>query len=209
MAGSALAAASGVVTIVDVESGQAGQATVLRGVARFQLAEGVPLREDDIVEAGAQARLLRLEFGDGLSVSVGPASRVWIAPRLPGERGKAAPRFYLLQGWAKVDAPADGMPRSAFATPAFDAAGAIRAVVVAVSPEGAQVFAEAGEVRLQVPGAGGSSTASTLKAGELWSRSGETKAVLAPRPTPAFIQRVPKAFLDTLPARAALFKARE
>ena len=29
------------------------------------------------------------------------------------------------------------------------------------------------------------------------------------RPTPAFIQRLPRAFIDTLPARAALFKARE
>ena len=46
-----------------------------------------------------------------------------------------------------------------------------------------------------------------LKSGEFLARSGDAKAVLTARPAADFINRVPRAFLDTLPTRSALFAA--
>jgi hypothetical protein len=49
----------------------------------------------------------------------------------------------------------------------------------------------------------------TLKAGQFYARTGNAKAQVTGRPTGAFIQSLPKAFLDTLPARLDLFKGRD
>jgi hypothetical protein len=40
-------------------------------------------------------------------------------------------------------------------------------------------------------------------------RAGDAKAVVVPRPVPTFVKRLPRAFIDTLPARAELYKTRE
>jgi hypothetical protein len=84
-------------TIVD------GEAVLIREAARYAPAEGVRLLREDIVETGTQGRLLRIEFPDGLIADLGPATRLQIAPKLAG---RAPGRFYLLQGWVKVTAPA-------------------------------------------------------------------------------------------------------
>jgi hypothetical protein len=171
---------------------------------RLALAEGVALRQGDIVETGARTRLLRLEFDDGASLAMGADTRVQLAPGLPGERGRAAPRAYLLGGWAKLAAAASPL---ALATRWFDLAGVGKVAVVRVQADGAQVFVESGEARLQMP----ATPPLALKAGGLVGvdKAAPTKPVLSPTPTPAFVQAVPRAFLDTLPARAATFKGKD
>lgn len=186
-------------TIVD------GEAVVIREASRLAPAEGIKLLREDIVETGAQGRLLRIEFNDGLVADLGPGTRVQIAPRLAG---RPAGRFYLLQGWAKVTAPA-AFAGPVFNSPLFDATGIAQRVVVSVQPGDAHVFAEAGEVALAELRDGRPLGNVTLKSEQFLTRNPDAKGNVATRPTPAFIQRVPKDFLDTLPSRLERFKGRE
>ncbi|HEX3139631.1 MAG TPA: hypothetical protein VHQ87_06235, partial [Rhizobacter sp.] len=98
---------------------------------------------------------------------------------------------------------------ASFASPAFDVTGVARSAVFIVQPTEAYAFAESGDVTLQERRGGKPLATSVLKGGEFFARAGDAKAAVTPRPTPAFIQRLPRAFMDTLPARAALFKTRE
>lgn len=195
--------AIGVVTIVE------GELFATRDSTRFTLAEGVRVLADDIVETAPQAKLARIEFGDGLVLDIGPNTRVLMTPKFPGERGgKRAAKLYVLQGWAKITVPKT-LASASFASEAFDLTGIARDVVLNVEPTASAVFAESGELTLIERSKGKAGAAVKLKTGEFLSRAGEAKSVLTQRPAADFIQRVPRAFLDTLPARAALFATRE
>lgn len=201
--GSRAEPAIGIVTIVE------GEIFAIRDSTRFALAEGVRVVADDIVETAAQAKLARIEFSDGLILDIGPNTRVLMTPRFPGERGgKRAAKLYVLQGWAKITVP-KSLAAASFASESFDLTGIARDVVLNVEPSASTVFAESGELTLIERSKGKAGAAVKLKSGEFLTRAGEAKSVLAPRPAADFIRRVPRAFLDTLPARAALFATRE
>lgn len=188
-----------------------GEAALLRESGRFAVAEGVRLDSGDIVETGDQARLLRLEFADGTIVDLGPATRALVAPRLTGKgAAAAAPHLYVLQGWFKLITPAGGKGAAAATvlTPSHALSEAAGQQVALSEPAGLQLFCEAGAATLQERIAKPAEPI-RLKAGEYFSRLGSEKAALKPRPGPAFIQAVPRSFLDPLPSRAALFKDRE
>ena len=195
--------AVGIVTIVE------GELFATRDSTRFALAEGVRIVADDIVETAPQAKLARIEFSDGLILDMGPNTRVLMTPKFPGERGSSrAAKLYVLQGWAKITAP-KSMAAASFASRSFDLTGIARDAVLNVEPTASAVFAESGELTLGERSKGKAGAAVKLKSGEFLTRTGEAKGVLAQRPAADFIQRVPRAFLDTLPARAALFATRE
>jgi hypothetical protein len=191
-----------------------GPASLLRGAARLQVAEGLRLQSQDILETPADARLARLEFADGLALSLGPSSRLLVDPRFSGERGRAA-RVYLLRGWAKLNpAPAGGGKPGAgappLASPGVDVLSASGALVLALQDGQVQVFAEGGEAALQERDVGSAvGSAQKLRGGEFFGRAGSAKSAVAPRPPPGFLPQVPRSFQDTLPSRAALFKDRE
>ncbi|MGL6109793.1 MAG: hypothetical protein ACRC2B_06780 [Rubrivivax sp.] len=194
------AGAVGVVTILD------GEATLLRERDKLTLAEGVRVAADDIIELGAKGRFLRIEFSDGASLGLGPDTRVQLLPRLAPERGRPAPRLYLLSGWAKLGAAPS--TATALATPWFGVSTLTGAGVFAVQADGALAFAESGDLTLRPlrpqPGA-----PIGLKSGELLSLGGNAKPQLLARPSASFTQAVPKTFLDNLPARSALFQAKQ
>jgi len=191
--GLATAAPLGVATIVQ------GDVVVLRDASMLALAEGVRLQADDIVELGAQARLVSIEFSDGALLYLGPGSRVLLAPHLAGERGKA--RAYLLSGWAKLAAPA-GVD-TLLASPLVDVGGRdMRVVLGLLSAEHVQVFAEHGEVQLRA-----ATSAVALKQGDFANIAGRAKPDVTPRPTPDFFPALPRPFMDTLPPRAKLFES--
>ncbi len=195
-AGSSLA----LTTILD------GEATLVRGESRFGLSAGVPLQADDIIEVPDKTgRLLRIEFADGVTLDLGPATRALLAPRLAGERGRA--RAYLLGGWAKVLVPAK-TAAVALLSPGFDATGISGNAVLALMPDGAaQAFAESGEITLRLAQSG--SAPLTLRPNEWMSLAPGAKPVVSPHPGAGFVQQVPRPFLDPLPSRAALFAGKE
>jgi len=208
LAGAAQAAP--IATIVE------GESSIVRDANRIAIAEGMRLANDDLVDTTAQTRLLRIEFDDGLMLLVAPESRLWIAPKFSAD--KAAPRaarLYLLHGTLKLTTKADAAPGSgAIATPVFDVKSSGRDAVVSVVGSGGAVFAESGDVQIveRTKTKNGATTAGpalTVKTGEYYVRPGADKGKTAPRPDAEFIKRLPRAFLDPVPSRAALFAARE
>jgi hypothetical protein len=200
----AVAAPLATTTIVD------GEALLVRDAGRAQLAEGVRLAKDDIVETTAKSRFLRLEFADGLIVDLGPESRVLLAPKFTGDRARLPARLHLLRGVAKLTVPKPLVPAAgSFSTPQLDVTGVARSAVFIVQGAEVQAFAESGDVTLQERRAGKPAGNVTVKNSEFYTRAAEGKASTAARPTGAFIQRLPRPFLDTLPPRAPLFAAKE
>jgi hypothetical protein len=202
--GSQAEPAIGIITIAE------GEIFATRDSTRFALAEGVRILADDIVETAPQAKLARIEFGDGLILDIGPNTRVLMTPKFSVERGggNRTAKLYMLQGWAKITVP-KSLAAASFASVSFDLSGIARDAVLNVEPTASAVFAESGELTLVERNKGKAGAAVKLKAGDFLSRADEAKSVLAQRPAADFIQRVPRAFLDTLPSRAALFATRE
>ena len=205
--------AAPIVTIVE------GESSIVRDANRVALAEGVRLANDDLIDTTAQTKLLRIEFDDGLMLLVAPESRLWIAPKFSADKASPrAARIYLLTGTVKLTTKAEA-GATTVATPVFDLKVTGRDTLVSVggiggTSGGGAVFAEAGDVQLverskTKNGATVAGSALTVKTGEYYTRVGADKAKTAPRPDPEFIKRLPRAFLDPVPSRAALFAARE
>lgn len=191
----------GVTTILE------GEALLLRGSEAFALAEGVRLAAGDIVATSGQSRLVRLELGSGAIVDLGPASRLQLAPRLAGDRRRRAAPLYLLQGWAKLGSAKGALAAAPLlATPSLDLSGLRASVVLAIEGDASFVFAESGDQVLAERRGGRSAAPLTLRSGQFYTRRGDEKAEIVARPSPAFLQRVPRPFLDTLPPLAQRFK---
>ena len=193
-------AAVAIATIVD------GDALLLRGTSQFTLAEGTPLYADDILATGANSRLVQLEFADGTRLSLGPATRLQVMPQLGAARAKTAPHAYLLQGSLKLRTgpKAASTPGAVLASPLLDLQAASASAVLLVQANSTRLFAETGDVGL-LSWRALAPPSNTLKTGEFLSWSASAKPLLASRAPGDFVQSLPKAFLDNLPARAALF----
>jgi len=197
LAGCALAAGAAprapLVTVLD------GEATLLRDGGRFALAEGVRLQAGDLIATTDQTRLLRVEYPGGPAVGFGPGSRAMLTPDLGSDmRGGV----YLLNGWVKVVAPAG--VSGALRSPLADTDTTGGNLIVDLQADSAQAFAESGPSRVQ-PRAPGAS-AQALKAGDMLTLpAGGGKPVLSKGAAPAFVQAMPRAFMDSLPSRLAKF----
>lgn len=192
-----------------------GDATVIHAseghaVARFTAAQGAALDAEDIVQTSAKTSLLRLEFDDGSVLDLGPSSRVLLRPVWSSPRDKAA-TAYLLEGWAKVAVPDKPAPAALtpLATVPLDVMNTGRDVVVRVQGQSFDAFAESGDASLLVRGKDGKATAIKLTHGQYLTPASQGATETLPRPSPGFIQAVPRAFMDTLPTRAAIFKGKE
>jgi len=180
---------------------------LVRGVTRYALAEGVRLQPGDIVEVGDKG-LAQIEFPDGAALALGARTRMLAVSM---QRGKASSgHYYVTQGALKVA----GVQRDArlrFVTPVFTLQPAEGIFVALVSDGEGSVFVESGETRLDGgSSAKGAATALVrLKGGEFFTLRPGQKGAVAPRPSPAFIGALPKAFLDTLPSRMARYKDRQ
>jgi len=182
-----------------------GPATLVRGVTRFALAEGVRLQSGDIIEVSDKG-LAQIEFADGVALALGPRTRT-LASSLP--RGKqTAAQFYVTQGELKLAGVKAGA-RLRIVSPAFTLTGAEGISVMVLDGADGSLFVESGEARLLGPRAGGEAPAPLrLKSGEFYTVKSGQKAALASRPSPAFIGALPKAFLDPLPPRMTRTKDR-
>ncbi len=177
-----------------------GDAVVLRDDARLAAAEGLALQAGDILVTGAQTRLLRVEYPNGLAVELGPQTQALLEPPLEHET------VYLLEGWAKLN-----LPKTAAATlggPGLEIAMGAGAAVVALRPGADMVFAESGTLTVQSRPAG--AFAVPLAAGQMLALGAPgAKPEVSPRPTPALVQAMPRAFMDSLPSRAAAFQGKD
>jgi hypothetical protein len=178
-----------------------GQATVIQGVRSFAAAVGARLGAGTLVETDAKLALLRLEWPDGSLLDLGPATKVMLRP--VATAGRKPAQFYLLQGWAKqtqAAAPAGQLGQAAEVAP-------FKGVLVSqVDDGGTMLFSESGAMQV-MPRRGGAAMA--LKAGEAASFASNVQPQLLPRPPSPWLQKVPRAFRETIPPRAALVKGPE
>jgi hypothetical protein len=189
-----------------------GKATLVRQTTRFEVTEGAALKNEDILET-APSSFLQIETPEGHRIGLGASSRLLLAPTL-SRRAAAAPRVYLLQGWAKFTPAAATTPRPAGftgLTPSFEVNVGSGAVILSSDPKEFAAFVESGALKLTAR----STTTSgvrpplALSAGEfVVDRSGE-KAVVSGRPAPGFLDQMPRSFRDPLPARAERFRGQQ
>jgi hypothetical protein len=183
-----------------------GEATIIRGTARYALAEGVRLAAGDIIEVGDKG-LAVIEFPDATALSLGPRARL-LAMTLP--RGKPGGDFYVVQGALK-----HAQPKAATTTYRYVSALAtftpVQGTITALFlPSEAAMFLESGEALVIEPAPRGVTAPSVrLRTNDFYSRKVDQKGLLAQRPPAAFIAALPRLFLDPLPSRMARYKDRE
>ena len=186
-----------------------GQAALLRGTVRYALAEGVRLQTGDIVELGEKGTML-MEFADGCEFSLGPQARFYIGALVPrAAKAGGISDFYLMQGWGKLSSGKSAAPLR-ITTPVFGLGTADATAVMQLTDGEGTMFVESGEVRV-AEGFAKASPASPvrLRGGEFFTRKVDQKGAIAPRPAPAFVAAMPKAYLDNLPSRLGKYKDRE
>ena len=192
----AAAAADSTVTVTLLE----GPATLVRGVTRYALAEGVRMQAGDIIEVGDKG-LVEFEFPDGAAIALGPGTRL-LAISMP--RGKsAAGDFHVMAGALKISGVSKDA-RLRISTPAFTLWPVEGASVMVVRGGEGSVFVEGGTARLAAPPA-----THQLKSGEFFGRKDGQKGTVSQRPSRPFMDAMPKAFFDPLPSRMARYKDRE
>lgn len=190
------------VTILD------GQATLIHAATRWVAAEGAALDAEDIVETGTATSLMRLELDGGATLDLGPSSRVMIRPQLAGAGNTLV--AYVLQGWAKLTLAKPRAPgKAVLASAGLDVMALDRDLVLHVQGGDAALFAESGTVQAQVQGKSGKAEVVKVDKGAFLARQPDGAVSVSARPVPAFIQAVPRAFMDTLPSRIALFKGKD
>jgi hypothetical protein len=162
---------------------------LIRGVSLHPAAEGILLKNGDIIETPDRA-LAQIETADGSLVAFAGGTRAMLMAQ-PG--AGASLEIFVLTGAVKVTAAGPVKMATATAT-----ASATRSTfVVETSPELVSLFVETGQVALDAT----AGDASKLRDGEFWSRRPGQKGATAGRPAPAFIAALPKPFLDPLPRR--------
>lgn len=192
------AASIGIVTIAE------GEASVVREAQRFAVAEGLRVRDEDIVRTGPDARLVRLELADGSALDLGPDTELMLQPRAAGRFGERAATLYLMRGWLKVASGAGAL--TGIASAAADLHTLAGTAVLRVAPEAVLVFVESGQARVSEPDAATPEMA--LAEGDAFVRRGRTAPTSARRPPADLLQGLPRAFADSLPRRTARWQAR-
>lgn len=190
------AASIGIVTIAD------GAASVVREAQRFAAAEGLRVRDEDILRTAADTRLLRLELADGTALDLGPDTELMLQPRATGRLGERAATLYLARGWLKVSSARDAV--IGIASASADLRSLAGTAVLRVAPDAALVFVETGQARVAEPE---TTRELALGDGDAFVRRGRDAATGARRPPADLLQGLPRAFADSLPRRAARFQA--
>jgi hypothetical protein len=199
---SASAQPIGTVTFVE------GSLELIRGTMVLQAGEGVRLQAGDIVESSGSG-FVQLELTGGTIVAVGPSSRVMLLN--PANHGggraaqSAATEVVLLSGWLKAET-ASNAGSYRYVMPLLGTATRDGTVVLHAGGEAAEIFVESGSVVMgEITPEGEWRGAADARAGQFFTRRAGRSISTWARPTPEFIDSVPRQFRDTLPHRAGRF----
>lgn len=182
-----------------------GSVRLIRGVNVLKAAEGMRLRQGDILES-SESGFAQLEFTGGAVIALGPASRLYIL-RHTGDKpaAKDIAELALLSGWLKGEsAAAAGSYR--YETPTLAATTSAAAVLIHASPDESEIFLESGAATISEVREDGNVRAPVpAKPGQFFTRHAGKNIATTTRPNPAFIDAMPKPFRDTLPSRLEHF----
>lgn len=184
-----------------------GSLRMIRAATVFQGAEGVRLKQGDIVESSEQG-FVQLEFIEGPIVVLGPSSRAYVFWHSAGGKSgseSAGGELVLLSGWLK--ALSGGHAGSyRFATPLLAATTRNGTVVFHSSESGCDIFIESGSAAIaEVSNGGNVGKPTTGNDGPFFSRRPGKTLAGSSRPSAAFLDAMPRAFRDDLPSRLARF----
>jgi hypothetical protein len=186
----------GILTILE------GKATVIRGLAQFDAAEGMRLFAGDLLRTDPKG-FLRVEYADECSLEAGPETQLQLFHPTEKKRGNR-PALYLLQGWLKLGCKAGA--DASLASKDLDVAGISRVLVIRASGESRAIFAEQGSARVNKRRTG-ETAAFALKPGDFLVVEPDKVSEVQPRPTAAFMEALPRAYRDTLPSRYSIFSS--
>ena len=197
---SARGAEIAVATLVD------GDARLLRATTWHKLVPGARLEEGDIVAAGDRAQV-HLEFTAGSIVNLVGAGTLYVMPPAPKPKTTtAASTLVVPVGWVKVAAKAPGLQMRVASAEVAIVAGA---AVLRTDGTTLDLFIESGNARITAFTPSGSEQAARdAKHDEYWSKSATGTFVPSTRPPKAFVDAMPRHYLDALPSFAAKFKTR-
>ncbi len=193
------ASALGLAQPVSVVGIVQGGATLIREITRYTLAEGVHLKDQDIIETGPGA-FVQIELPGGVLVGMGESTRLILHPRVG--KGLSPPPLYLLQGWLKTSTSGS----FSYVTPSFEIATQAASTVAYTTGAQYEVFLESGSAKLTVRDK--SPSVAQLSAGDFAQRREGSSPAVGRRATPEFLTKVPRWFRDRLPARGELFAKR-
>lgn len=193
---SSAAAETGVVTLVE------GSARLLRTATWYRLVAGTRVEDGDIIEAFDRSQA-QIEFSAGSVANLVGAGKVYLAPAT----AKAAPGILNMpNGWLKIAAKPPGLR---VRTPPFDLVVADAIVVVHANRPAVEFFVESGSAKLvELAPNGTDGSARDVKSGEYGSRSATGASTTAPRAPKAFVDALPRHFVDPLPTLAARIKSK-
>jgi hypothetical protein len=199
-------AAQGIGSVTFLE----GSLRVIRGTGVLRGAEGMYLRQGDILESSDRG-IVQLEFVGGTVVVLGPSSRLYIfrhaVGRSSGEAGSDSigTQLDLLSGWLKGESKS-GAGSYRYQTPILAATTGNGTVVVHGYESGSDVFVESGSANVaEVSPDGSARHAGAAKAEQFFSRPAGKSLASSSRPNATFVDAMPRAFRDTLPSRLAHF----
>jgi len=184
-----------------------GSLRIIRGTTALQAAEGMRLRQGDIIESSDEG-FTQLEFVGGAIVALGPSSRMYVfRHRMGGKSGSdgAETELVLLSGWLKGQSGTHaGSYR--YESPTLAATTGNGTVVFHNDEGGCEVFVESGSAAIGEVGPDGMVGRSTVgNAGQFFSRRRGKSLTNFSRPSAPFVEAMPRAFRDALPSRLALF----
>lgn len=165
--------------------------TLWRDTGRLIAGRGTALQTNDLVDTSASAGTIQLAAG-GSTIALGPESQLFV---------KSGTELVLLKGWLKVRGAAVQGVRLATAQLQFDSTGAT--VTLHAAPEGAELFAESGEVQVAELAGGRPQRTTRLPREQFGARSGALPLKVAPHPPKAFLSAMPRVFFDALVPVAA------
>lgn len=186
---SAQAASVGVVTLADPGT------LFLRGATFYKASPGSPIDDGDILFAAAKGQV-QVELTTGVVAALAGPGTLWIQTPKAG-----APLLTLSTGALKAEVKPPGLR---LRTAAFDADVAEGVIVVRAELAAADLFVESGRARLVNP----TSPPHDAKRGEFWQKSLSTAFASRPLPPRAFVDALPRNFMDPLPVLAAALKSR-
>lgn len=183
---------------------------LIRGTALYTIGAGTRLQGGDILQTGASG--IQIEGLSPATVALGPDTRILIATN-----SKAA-QINLLSGWLKLQ-PLPGKPHAALAVNAGGVAFNVTdsASVIHVGARQTELFVEDGsQLFTELDNHGKPGRTLTLGHEDFAQRQGDAPLKTVARPEQAFVDALPRPFLDPLvplarklPAAPALQKERD
>ena len=189
------AAETGVVTLVE------GGGRVLRGATWYKLVVGTRVEDADIIEALDRSQA-QIEFTAGSIADLVGAGKVYLVPAA----ARAPTLLNMPAGWLKIVAKPPGLR---VRTLAVDLVVVDGILVVHASGPAVDYFVESGSGRLiEMTPNGVDGPARDVKSGEYGSKSATGAFSTAQRAPKAFVDAMPRHFVDPLPALATRIKSK-